>query len=66
MPRLEELGCYCQKRAAGGPKQITEGMEIKLREERNFLKKKMRLLENRLGNLKRGVAVPAFKHSVVG
>lgn len=66
MPRLEELGCYCQKRAAGEPGEITEGMEMKLKEERNFLKKKMRLLETRLGKLKRGVAIPAFKHSVVG
>lgn len=66
MPRLEELGCYCQKRAAGEPEQITEDVEIKLKEERNFLKKKIRLLETRLCKLKRGVTIPAFKYNVVG
>lgn len=60
MPRLEELGCYCQKRAAGEPEQITEDVEIKLKEERNFLKKKIRLLDTRLCKLKERCHYPCF------
>lgn len=44
-------------------KQITEDMEIKMKEERNFLKK-MRLLEARLGKLQRDVALSLFLNMV--
>ena len=36
---LKELGCYSRKRAAGQQKQLTGDMKIKLKEERNSLKK---------------------------
>lgn len=51
--RLKELGFYSSKRAVGEQKQIKEDKEMKLEEERNFLKKKVKLLEVRPGKLEK-------------
>lgn len=44
---------YSSKRAVGEQKQIKEDKEMKLEEERNFLKKKVKLLEVRPGKLEK-------------